>query len=165
VSDTTPITHAPPTIEPRRFRRTRIAVSVFFGVVSLLLVVLWVRSYWQGYALMFKLADYRISIASANGVVGIAAKPYWPREDYLSSYPITEEIKQEIATQYKFGFGMSAVPQPTAVCPIWLWILSCIFSSVWLPCRDCPNQFSLRTMLIATTLLAVALGMLVWAAG
>ena len=38
------LTTAPATTSPPRFRRTRIAVSVVFGVLSLVLMVLWVRS-------------------------------------------------------------------------------------------------------------------------
>jgi hypothetical protein len=35
-----------PTTSPTRFRRTRIAASVVFGVVTVLLLVMWVRSYF-----------------------------------------------------------------------------------------------------------------------
>src|SRR6185369_6057413 len=33
-------------LQPMRFRKLRIAWSVFWGVVAVLLVVLWLRSYW-----------------------------------------------------------------------------------------------------------------------
>ena len=36
-----------PASHRQRFRRTRIAVSVFFGVLTVALCVLWVRSYWR----------------------------------------------------------------------------------------------------------------------
>ena len=46
MDDPTPTVDAP-SKPPLRFRRTRIAVSVFFGVLTVALCVLWVRSYWR----------------------------------------------------------------------------------------------------------------------
>jgi len=44
MSDPTPTVDVPST-PPIRFRRTRIAVSVFFGLLTVVLVALWIRSY------------------------------------------------------------------------------------------------------------------------
>ena len=40
----TPTVDAP---KPLRFRRTRIAVTVLFGVLAVAMCVLWVRSHWR----------------------------------------------------------------------------------------------------------------------
>ena len=84
-----------------RFRKLRIAWSVGWGFLAVLLIVLWVRDY----------LDTRL----------VASLPY--------AFPLLGAA------------GLAIAPWATG-----------------------PTRFSLRTLLIATTLLAMLLGLAVWAA-
>jgi hypothetical protein len=69
----------------------------------------------------------------------------------------------EFDTGY-FGFDGLFVPgaEGTIVVPYWFLLLVCIglAAVLWLPWL--PWKFSLRTLLIASTVLAVVLGLVVW---
>jgi hypothetical protein len=140
-------------IRPMRFRKLRIAWSVVCGIACVLLIVLWVRSY--------RVLDeaggpistaYLISFLSTNGRLEVA---------------ISAGSASEFASERNWGFG--SYPEPTTytydrnygymLLPYWLAILSTIGLGVvpWYA-----SHFSLRTLLIATTLVAVVLGVVVW---
>ena len=107
-----------------KHRKLCIAWSVVWGVLALLLCVLWVRSYWAAYQ--------------------IAVLEFGPK-DYL----LTGE-----RGEFVLSYGKSYL-----YVPCWLvTIVPTVFAtSHWLPYR-----FSLRTLLIATTLVAVGLGVVMW---
>ena len=159
---------------PTRFRKLRIAWAVVCAIACVLLCALWVRSYWwmDGVG-----GDYRgrfTSIGSDSGTI-----------NYLStralvglvgigpgfhSFPVTaksgseeESSDDESDTAYRFlGFEWNWFADGViASVPFWFAVLiAAIFAAVpWLRWR-----FSLRTLLIATTLVAVMLGLIVWAA-
>jgi hypothetical protein len=163
----------PSTIEPRRFRRTRIAVSVFFGVATLLLAVLWVTTVESDCLLQLHTSTRTWEISHFPG------DSIWTSNLSLAAYDTMRPMKplytgfpskQPVTLQQRFerigidanlgrtlnGFAIS-IAYPYLIVAFTLPI-----ACVWLPAS---RRFSLRTMLIATTLLAVALGMLVWAAG
>src|SRR5262245_49963380 len=50
-----------------RFRKLRIAWSVFWGVACLLLIVLWVRSYWWNDLLLIQTKPGLVQIQSMRG--------------------------------------------------------------------------------------------------
>src|SRR3954453_9683000 len=52
-----------------KFRKLRIAWSVFWGVAAVLLVVLWVRSYWQKYTLVIPRHGATIYLTSQFGEI------------------------------------------------------------------------------------------------
>ena len=54
-------------IKPMRFRKLRIVWSVAWGMVAVLLCVLWVRSYWTGDYLICDLGFDRFSLYSDSG--------------------------------------------------------------------------------------------------
>lgn len=97
----------------RRFRRLRIAVSVFFGVVCVIYCVFWVRDRWNWHGIGAGQITY-----SDRGTT-IVVLPYW---------------------------CMAVLAGLFAVLP-------------W----HCPRQYSLRTLLTATTLIAFLLGLAVLA--
>jgi hypothetical protein len=137
-------------------RRLRITVSVFFTVLAMLLCMLWVRSYW--------IADWvELSCCNSIGLLAVSRPG-----DILASL-------SDIA--YAWTWRTAQVPEnwsapdsPFPVCELsfdeftircrhWFPVLVCsiIAAAPWVP-----RSFSLRTMLIATTLLAVLLGLLTW---
>jgi len=145
-----------------RFRKLRIAWSVGCGIACVLLIVLWVRSYWRIDSL-FAIGSQPqfFAVGSERGVVAVKGNPSllallssadWklqrfppgpepPKLGFLDFY--YETTKQQ-GTRLRF--------------PIWfLVLLSAIaVATPWI------RRFTLRTLLIATTLVAVVLGLIVY---
>lgn len=145
-----------------KYRKLRIVWSVAWGLVASLLCVLWVRSYWW-----YDLKQGG-GITSANGCLHVG------REVKLTWYADSTPIKPEIIT-HEFGFttittvgptvGSTAVPVGGGGIglPYWLLVMSALALVVAPWIRQLPYRFSLRALLIATTLVAVGLGLIVWA--
>ena len=159
-----------------KHRKLRIAWSVAWGVTSVLLVALWMRSYWWAdnigvhhrnvaplghYFLLFSNQGRCACIHVTSGV----------GSQWISW--TTSPIRQPATEAFPFKFsethgrmGFDAYWLSTtdygAFIPHWfLVIVSAAFGEVaWL---QWPSRFTLRTLLIATTLVAVVLGIVVWA--
>ena len=116
-----------------RFRKLRIAWSAAWGLVALLLTALWVRSYSSTYEGWHTLTRF------PNG-------PTYFYDSFEGRLRITTPQYWESR-----AFGIS------------YWMCITVFVRLaalpWLPWS---NRFSLRTLLIATTLVAVGLGVVVW---
>ena len=149
-----------------KHRKLRIAFSVTCGIVCVLLVVLWVRSCWRAdfcHGTLFQWRAFRIG--SHFGGVELAfvplgsMNPDLPRI-YSSEYDINDH--DSLTKDLTWGFRWSNIESFTIVrAPDWLFVVMCSLAAAlpWLPWR-----FSLRTLLIATTLVAVVLGLIVYAA-
>jgi hypothetical protein len=122
---------------PRLVRILRITWTGFWGLVALLLVVLWVRSY----------------SFSASQTANLDAAKTWGGAIGSDSGEVSVCI-----VHMPIAFG----PQDTwfYAVPYWyLLLLSPVFGVIpWLRWR-----FSISTLLLATTVIAVALGLGVWA--
>jgi len=137
-----------------RFSKLRIAFSVTCGIACVLLIVLWVRSYSA-----FDVAggpissSHLISSISTNGKLEVAISRRTtleltrPQDWGIETYP------QSTTYTYPTNAGYMTFPH-------WLAILSIIGLSIvpWYA-----SHFTLRTLLIATTLVAVVLGFAFWA--
>jgi hypothetical protein len=151
-----------------RFRKLRIAWSVGWGVVAVLLCVLWVRSY--------SLVDWVTGCpVSDNGIVEIDSMPgilgcqlsaksespsSWTHEvlDGDDWWTSVGENGEPPYTSRIFGeFGLS---NRGGAVPYWFAVSLCaaFSAALWLRFR-----FSLRTLFIVTTLIAVVLGFVVYA--
>jgi hypothetical protein len=164
MSDATPPTDVSAR-SPRRFRRLRIAASVSFACLTMALCVLWVRSYtWRDHWVK-KIAPMRgIWVESAVGQFAVGTYPH--KEFLMQSAAIEYHMvptsadpchpsDNRIGFKAYYGDGFAGV-----VVPHWLLILlSGAFASVLGIRRPVSFRFSLRTLLIATTLTAVALGL------
>jgi hypothetical protein len=130
------------------------------GVLCLLLIALWVRSYrWCDVAVMPLSRSHCISLASKDGDIGCALYPTSKAEWKIYSVEM-DEIRirtgwnpQGFYWSWKLG-PMVQVRHWFAVC-----VVAAIGSLSWIRLR-----FSLRTLLIATTLVAIVLGLIVYAA-
>ena len=139
------------------YRKLRIAWSVVWGVAAVLLIVLWVRSYWYGDVLQFRSFPEDFGIGSVHGVIG-ADGNINPLKYILSSgwklwsYPTFEEMTPPPFLYECPSLGGFELNLPH-------WFLSLIFGTMaalpWI------RRFSLRSLLIATTLLAIVLGLIV----
>jgi hypothetical protein len=184
-------------------RNLRIGVSAFFGLLTLLLVVLWVRSYWTFDAICHKHPVTMTECETATGFVGIGK---WKRSRIPSNYEyewlkswsirttrrpdgtntmfewsvrvflfqrrdgyrsILDRVSQQPSWQFA-GFRIKTWGSGwIAVAPFWALVgTSCSMAALPWVKRNWfvpPHRFSLRTLLIATTLLAAVLGLAVWA--
>jgi hypothetical protein len=145
---------------PQLIRRLRIATSVFFAVVTVALCVLWVRSYWRTDTVT-RMDNVLTMFGSANGHIYFyrGKSNYgrsgwrWNTNQYNPHSADSGWVRTNHFTLISIPFGI-AVPVVTISAAI-SWVLA----------SKSPPRFSLRTLLIATTLIAVALGLGAWAVG
>ena len=143
---------------PRRIRGLRIAVSAVCGILCLLLVVLWVRSYWR--LDWVRLKQPGKSLASLNGrllfndVFNINSGQL----RYTGKLPYHQYVGKSGTLFIARRDAMIPVGVGTSI-PYWPLVLALSTLTVgpWIP-----HRISLRTLLIATTLIAVGLGLIVW---
>jgi hypothetical protein len=147
---------------PQLIRRLRIAASVFFAVVAVALCVLWVRSYWLADVLALRLGDRSLLAHSLDGEVLILAGPRFVETGW--SVPTAEQVRTPTPLVSPSVFGLSiGKAQGKYYFTACNWLLISISISIAFASWQ-PFNFSLRTLLIATTLVAVVLGLGVWAA-
>jgi hypothetical protein len=141
-----------------KHRKLRIAWSVAWGIAAVLLVVLWVRSYSgvDGF-LVPRTNSCGLRLASFHGRIGgepddTATEWRWLSETVnLDGF---DWVKWDRATPRWIlkNDGTISVPHwfPISIAGI-------LSAAQWLP-----RRFTVRTLLIATTLVAVGLGLIVW---
>jgi len=149
-----------------KYRKLRIAWSVACGLLCLLIIILWVRSFWKfdGYILQTRTA--RGGASSLRGSILLQwddfSKPPL-RTLGLWSYPAdTASLGKNIREPYYWFYFMNAPIGITLTVPMWCPLAISIASvtAPWLRWR-----FSLRTLLIVMTGTAIGLGLLVYAFG
>jgi hypothetical protein len=142
-----------------KFRKLRIAWSVFWGLACLLLIVLWVRSYYCHDALWHvDLKGVGVGTASVAGTAYVSLGQF----RFADASPGWHYTREAVSFKYQvFKLDMSDPTYTELSIPFWLPILASLTTSIAPWCR---SRFSLRTLLIATTLVAVVLGLAVWAA-
>ena len=144
-------------------RCTRILISLLFFIACIVYTALWVRSYrtrdliWMHYS-----GDNLIRMVSVEGRVVLSIKTYQGTRRSLQRY----RSRAGIGTDYKDDFGKTPNSWWFQILrwqsglteihiPLWFPVLSAaILSAVVTPIR----RFSLRALLIVTTLVAVILG-------
>jgi hypothetical protein len=165
MDDPTPNFDAP-SRPPMRFRRTRIATSVFFGVLSLILLMMWVRSYWY-----FDQVRHSVNGATYAGIdsmVGRIRVSSQTLGNHLPSFTghssiDLRDLPQRQPKSPTFSWIVTHSGRTMITFPHWLPLVvtAGIATICWLPIdRRC----NLRTLFLATTLVAVLLGLGVWLA-
>jgi hypothetical protein len=159
-------------------RYLRIAFSATCLIACVLLIVLWVRSYWWQDTLYVNYAgrdtpNYSgtksVNLTSAQGRIAVFNKPMRWAPRISTNHSKISDTFQPLDYTDDVGNAPSAIwfrvmrwskPSHTSV-EFPNWFLALCFSALamapWLRWR-----FSLRTLLIATTLVAVVLGLIVW---
>jgi hypothetical protein len=149
--------------------KLRIAASLAFGLTAVVICVMWVRSYWwfEGYSI--KQSTYHAGIAWCAGVLVIeGTNPANPNRNagyFWSAFD--DRGVRALKAELTYGFDLRRWNNSFVVAmPIWAVLIAtllCMAQSFAVKDWPCvPSRFSLRTLLMATTLLAVALGMVVW---
>ena len=147
-----------------KYRKLRIAWSVAWGVVAVLLCVLWVRSYRVGGYLRVPIGSRNFYVVAEGGELEILLFQFvlddgWayglrdPKESNVTS--IADVLGFRILYVANFYSGVTL--------PYWAALVTCagLAAATW---TRRFSKFSLRTLLIATTLVAVVLGLVVWLA-
>jgi hypothetical protein len=148
-----------------RFRKLRIAFSAACGIICLLLIALWVRSYTIVDNLTVRVSSrsmVRLGSALAQTTIEHTSFSWiypgaWHHEAHSSDLLDHARSEKAVATPPNFWFGI--YPQTTIlIMKHWALVLlaGVVGVAPWLPLR-----FSLRTLLIAMTLVAAILGIIV----
>jgi hypothetical protein len=141
----------------------RITVTALCLTACVLVIALWVRSYWYVDAVFFRPADGVFVVAmSVPGGVGVVKYD----EEYVDSPAFhTEPTANWLRGRPDPSLGMHwlsfYVDEDGCGAPYWLLLLVAISLATAPYRRFWSNRFSLRTLLIATTLVAMALGIVV----
>jgi hypothetical protein len=147
-----------------RFHKLRIAWSVAWGLAAVLLIVLWVRSYWWFDGIAYDGTSKIYVCMTMHGHVMLfcnlddAKGSGWD----FQSKPVEDAIPDLSAVPSILGvkYDQSA-NTPYVLIPSWELVL--IFAGCGtVPWLRWTRRFSLRTLLIATTLVAVVLGVVAW---
>jgi hypothetical protein len=169
--DETNPTPEPPVERRPWLRRLRIATSVFFTVLAVAICVLWVRSYsWADEMSCSCSRFFELGGASVAGRIGGGLQ--WDDSiQQFKSWRVAHTAIQdwkaarEDAERDLSGFGGFGVVSRGGGCvivvPHWFALLLTLAFAV-APWRTRTYRFSLRTMLIATTVVATVLGLTVW---
>jgi hypothetical protein len=158
-----------------RYRKLRIAWSVVWGVVAVLLICLWGRSYWWIDSAQISITKSQLLIVNfMHGGIGIGDQ--YNRADPDVSRWTSFEIERiqrmplmprEVWDGRRINWGHESRMRFTEIyiaIPYWLLVpLAIVLATVsWIP--QLRYRFSLRTLLISTTLIAVVLGLMVYVA-
>jgi hypothetical protein len=136
-----------------KYRKLRIAWSVGFGILCLLLIALWVRSYSYSDELRVNIADKRsVWLHSVSGDASLFTTSL--SDPLLVHGPaiISERIERPFPSD-GFSFSRKRGAWNVTV-PLWcpVLILTALSTAPWV------RRFSLRTLLIGVTLVAALLG-------
>jgi hypothetical protein len=147
-----------------KFRKLRIAWSVGWGLASVLLIVLWVRSYWLRDAINCPIPG-GLDLGSMCGRISVShyldspEDSRWARNWSWSSFQV-KSTPPELRAAPSWHYGSSRFGTYITF-PIWFAVI--IFAAFGVtPWVRWGRRFSLRTLLIATTIIAVVLGLIVW---
>jgi hypothetical protein len=145
-----------------KHRKLRSAWSVAWGVVAVLLIALWARSYWRLEILEKSIGFEAIQLSSVKGRIAIGQidRRAALGRSYLS-------VVAGDAADWRKGRGALGFAHydnsslKALVAPHWLpALLSAALAVV--PWFSRSWRFSLRTLLLATTAVAVALGLIIY---
>ena len=146
----------------RRFLRyLRIAFSATCLAACVLLIVFWVRSYWWEDVLYFEPNTPTVyAVRSSNGQLFLLRSYDGRRAD--GRVLVMRELPSSHLKPLVWHSEITkARTRDAMLLPFWMPVLlAATFAA--LPWIHWAKRFSLRTLLIATTLVAVVLGLIVW---
>jgi hypothetical protein len=158
-----------------KYRKLRVAWSVACGVLCLLLIVLWVRSYQWADTFSFPITSkHLLGVGSAQGGMTAIKSEYvpgyyksrWEFEHFPIADPSTAKLfrphnRPGFYGVFDLGFIVSA-PFFVICVPYWCLIGGAIAIG-YAPWTQRFGSFSLRTLLIGMTVVAILLALILWA--
>jgi hypothetical protein len=157
-----------------KHRKLRIAWSVAWGVVVVLLCVLWVRSYWLVNRSEWHATNMPVFFAeSVAGRVLFGArqadewdyKGWWWKSESVEDAEHLRDLLYFDPHDDHFeiaGFQLTRDSVGASLIAPYFFIVTAIAAIAAVPRLRWSKRFSLRTLLIATTLITVVLGIIVW---
>ena len=153
-----------------RFRNLRIAFSVTCLIACVLLIALWVRSYWWVDAVAVPISSSdNLGCWSVEGTVAAYHATHNPgffkgRWIILRHHIVNRRVLDErpqVRSGYHGPIGFGVMQSRIPYAPHWflVFMVGMLAAAPWIRWR-----FSLRTLLIATTLIALVLGAIGYAA-
>lgn len=145
-----------------RFRKLRIAWSLAWGIVSLLLIMLWVRSYTAVDVVSIAGDSYKILEHTVKGRLRVSVVELSDLSDRtpwrFTSFPPEPGPSGE--NFWTFSLHKTMVDVSVSL-PLWFSVLAFagLAAVPWLPLW----RFSMRTLLIAVTAVALLLGLIIYA--
>jgi hypothetical protein len=134
----------------------RTAVSTFFGLLTMALCVLWVRSYFSWDVLSRESPRTMTFIGSASG------RAYFTRQKQFGAAPLAGWRFESLdIPEWEQTLMFVSEPDSFSVAVPYRLLATTAAISFALPWFSI-RRFSLRTLLIAATLVAVVLGLAVW---
>jgi hypothetical protein len=149
-----------------RFRKLRIVWSVACGLLAVLLVVLCVRSYWWSYMPIYRRGQTIVAVGAVRGIACFHWRTWQPFVTVGNplGWDLVGGAAETMASglkpvEWRRDTDPSTVSALFVSVPCWycVTVLATLVAVPWLRYR-----FSLRTLLIATTLVAMVLGLIVW---
>jgi hypothetical protein len=149
-----------------RFRKLRIAWSVFCGLACVLLVALWVRSYYLDDKITLPVSSSdNLHVLLLRGKIVLTVQENAPfdgrwswNEHDVASYSRDLSSFDASVPAWRLNRGNASIGY---VLPYYCPVLLSVFLAA-APWMRLSKRFTTRTLLIATTLVAVALGFMVW---
>jgi hypothetical protein len=155
-------------MRPRFLRYWRIAFSAGCGLAAVLLMLLWVRSCWTCDSVIIPFSNsWRVGFGSLPGSCGVEISKinvYVLRWNTNEVDVISRSMPKPYSKFYTGIWGRFAYINsagPGILIPDWFLIGVAVALSA-APWIRWSNRFSLRTLVITTTLVAVVLGLIVW---
>ena len=142
--------------------------AVAWGIAAVLLCVLWVRSFWVWDTITY-LTDpaaaavngpLQIECESWRGVCSLYVEPAseWETTSFFYRWDHSTKAPPVWLPQKSWNYGHDPVRESYEIkVPHWF-LLVFVATAAAVPRMPSPKRFSLRTLLIATTILAVLLG-------
>jgi hypothetical protein len=150
-----------------KLRKLRIAWSVAWGVLAVLLIALWVRSYWWVDSIDIHISESTHEcLGDLPGVIELQrVPPQWIAENILDSIPVSTAFRNFENARPPFPIrarGFFSLGYDGVAFPFWFLLLvtTAVGTAPWIRWR-----FTLRTLLIATTLVAVGLRLIAISVG
>jgi hypothetical protein len=153
-----------------KYRKLRIAWSVGCGIICLLLIVLWVRSFnwFDDLAFLFDNSQSMVAVQSAPGSLCVTwqdagldtfSEEYYSRIFNAQRRDAPPELTlQSIAGRFHV-FKFRTIRNNALSMPFWFLVITSATLAAF-PWIRWSKRFSLRTLLIATALVAMALGLI-----
>jgi hypothetical protein len=144
-----------------KHRKLRIAFSAVCGVLCLLLVALWIRTHFAIDNINGQLTRSQgLGITSRNGGIGLVIVKGNLAQWSVRSFPANEQIQIDYEKALGFIHYQSATNQFRVRLPYASLVVFCAACTA-LPWIRWSKQFSMRTVLIVITLIALALGLII----